>query len=390
MHIIQLLLMSLVDYDNSEIPNYLIEICGDDMSVKLGSICKFQSGGTPSKSKEEYFGGKVPWITTTALNGALIGEDDAIDWITDKAISETAAKIVPANSIMVGTRVGVGKTAINSIPMSTSQDIISLIGIDEGVWSKDFLCKFIQSRSAYLNSQARGATIKGIKIDVLASLEVPEIELDVQKKISGIIDKVKGIKADREKETELLDELIKARFVEMFGNIIDTCDVGYYIKSLTAGKSLAGEAECDNKVLKTGAASFDFFDATQVKNLPLDYEPQAEHLVRPGDIIISRMNTAELTGATAYVWDVQDNVYLPDRLWKANIKEECNPLFVWQMLIQPATKEQIRRECSGTSGSMKNISKSGMLAIRVKKVPFELQNQFAEFVKQVDKSKVVA
>ena len=101
------------------------------------------------------------------------------------------------------------------------------------------------------------------------------------------------------------------------------------------------------------------------------------------------MNTAELTGAAAYVWDVQDNVYLPDRLWRANLKEECNPIFVWQMLIQPSTKEQIRRECYGTSGSMKNISKPGMLAIKVKKVPLDLQNQFACFVQQVDKSKAV-
>ena len=176
----------------------------------------------------------------------------------------------------------------------------------------------------------------------------------------------------------------------MFGEIKETCNVGDYIKALIAGKSLAGEAECENKVLKTGAVSFDFFDATQVKNLPLDYEPQEEHLVNKGDIIISRMNTAELTGAAAYVWDVTSKAYLPDRLWKAVLHEGCNPIFVWQMLIQPSTKEQIRRECSGTSGSMKNISKPGMLAIKVKKVPVELQDKFADFVKQVDKSKVVA
>lgn len=173
----------------------------------------------------------------------------------------------------------------------------------------------------------------------------------------------------------------------MFDSIKDICEVGYYIKSLTAGKSLAGEAECENKVLKTGAASFDFFDATQVKNLPVDYEPKEEHLVNVGDIIISRMNTAELTGAAAYVWDVPDKVYLPDRLWKAVLDDNSNPIFVWQILIQPSTKEQIQRECSGTSGSMKNISKAGMLGIKVKKVPLEMQDQFAAFVAQVTKSK---
>lgn len=101
------------------------------------------------------------------------------------------------------------------------------------------------------------------------------------------------------------------------------------------------------------------------------------------------MNTAELTGAAAYVWNVPENVYIPDRLWKAVLKEKCNPIFVWQMLIQPSTKRQIQKECSGTSGSMKNISKAGMLGIRVKKVNIDMQNEFANFVKQIDKSKFV-
>lgn len=207
--------------------------------------------------------------------------------------------------------------------------------------------------------------------------------------IVKILDTIQKAIASRRTELQMLDNLIKARFVEMFGGIQESCDVGYYIKALIAGKSLAGEDECENKVLKTGAASFDYFDATQIKNLPLDYVPQKEHLVNTGDIIISRMNTAELTGAAAYVWDVPEKVYLPDRLWKAVLQNGCNPIFLWQMLIQPSTKEQIKRECSGTSGSMKNISKPGLLAIKVKKVPVLLQDQFADFVKQVDKSKTI-
>ena len=118
--------------------------------ARLGDICKFQSGGTPSKSNPLYFGGNIPWITTVALNGSIISAKDATEWITEKAIKESAAKIVPANSIMVGTRVGVGRVAINSIPMSTSQDIISLLDIDEHDWNKAFICAFIISKNTFL------------------------------------------------------------------------------------------------------------------------------------------------------------------------------------------------------------------------------------------------
>ena len=186
------------------------------MKIKLGDVCTFQSGGTPTKETEEFFNGTIPWITTTALNGGKIDGTQAVNWITEKAIEKSAAKLVPAFSIMVGTRVGVGKVAVNTVQMSTSQDIISLINIDENQWDKDYLCKYIQGKNAFLNSQARGATIKGIKMDVLANLELEEITLENQARISETIDRVKAILDARKSELLELDKLVKARFIEMF------------------------------------------------------------------------------------------------------------------------------------------------------------------------------
>ena len=151
---------------------------------------------------------------------------------------------------------------------------------------------------------------------------------------------------------------------------------------------MAGEEECANKVLKTGAATYDEFDPSQVKNLPADYIPQTDHLLRTGDVIISRMNTAELVGAAAYVWEAPINTYLPDRLWRAELKNNVCPIFVWQSLIQATTKESIRKIASGTSGSMKNISKPGLLRIHVKKVGFDIQEKFSDFVVQVHRQKL--
>ena len=187
--------------------------------AKLGEICAFQSGGTPSKNKPEYFGGEIPWISTTALNGGKINEADAVAWITPKAIRESAAKIVPANSIMVGTRVGIGKVAINTVEMSTSQDVISLIGIDKDKWYKPYLCKLLLSKKDYFNSQARGATIKGIKIDVVANIDVPEIDYATQRKVAATLNKIDTLIVLRKQQLAKLDELVKARFVEMFGDI---------------------------------------------------------------------------------------------------------------------------------------------------------------------------
>lgn len=184
---------------------------------KLGDICKFQSGGTPSKSNPLYFGGTIPWITTVALNGSMIGAENAVEWITKKAIMESAAKIVPANSIMVGTRVGVGKVAINSVPMSTSQDIISLIEIDESKWDKSFICEFISSQNAFLLSQARGATIKGIKIETLSELVLPDIQINDQKIIAEKFKKIGSLRLTMLQAMNKLEVLKKLLMQEYFG-----------------------------------------------------------------------------------------------------------------------------------------------------------------------------
>ena len=222
----------------------------------------------------------------------------------------------------------------------------------------------------------------------LKEVDIPLPPLETQKQIAANLDKVTHTIDLCNAILEKLDLLVKARFVEMFGGLTDTVPLSHYIKALTAGKSLAGEEECQNKVLKTGAATYDYFDETQVKNLPVDYTPLAEHQIHDGDVIISRMNTAELVGAAAYIWKAPDNTYLPDRLWRAELKEKVNPIFVWQVIIQSSTKEGIRRIAGGTSGSMKNISKPGLLGVNVIKVSLDQQNQFAAFVSQTNKSKL--
>ncbi|MDU4471121.1 MAG: restriction endonuclease subunit S [Clostridium perfringens] len=239
----------------------------------------------------------------------------------------------------------------------------------------------------YILRRQIGSATNYMKLEDILNFEVPNISLDMQKKIIDILDGAQRLIDKRKKQIEELDLLVKSKFIEMFGEVDDYVPLSKYINSLTAGKSLAGETECVNKVLNTGSISYDFFDKTQVKNLPKDYLPKEEHLVNKGDVLISRMNTAELVGATAYVWNVNDNTYIPDRLWKANFNDNINPIFVWQLLIQNRTKEKIRRIASGTSGSMKNISKTNLLNIEVIYVDICKQNQFADFVKQVDKLK---
>ncbi len=256
--------------------------------------------------------------------------------------------------------------------------------VDEGYlsWMIPKFLKEIEDKTPFV-------TVKHLSVAKIKNISFFLPDIQEQKIISKKLDTIRQIYNFRKKQSEKYNELVKSRFNEMFEEYPDSVFLDTYIKELRAGKSLAGEENNKNKVLKTGAVSYDYFNSSEVKNLPIDYIPLDEHKVEIGDVIISRMNTSELVGAAGYVWTINsDNIYLPDRLWKVVLNDRVNPVFLWKLITNEITKLKIKRIASGTSGSMKNISKSKFLQIRVPLPPLSLQNEFADFVAQVDKSQL--
>ena len=187
--------------------------------VTIGELGRTQSGGTPSSKHPEYFGGSIPWIGTTALNGKLLDKTDATKLITEEAITKSSTKLVPQHSIMVGIRVGVGKVAINAVPMCTSQDIVSIVGIDENLWNKEYISLVLQYKAPLLAAQAQGATITGITSKTLKSIAIPVIPLESQNEIVRQLRKIEWQMDSVREQLVKFDVLVKSRFVEMFGTL---------------------------------------------------------------------------------------------------------------------------------------------------------------------------
>ena len=356
--------------------------------ARLGDICKFQSGGTPSKNNSKFYNGTIPWITTVALNGNTIGEESALEWITDEAIQESSAKIVPQQSIMVGTRVGIGKVAINSVPMSTSQDIISLVDIDESIWDKHFLCKFILSKNDLLISQSRGATIKGIRIDTLSNLIVPDILIDEQRKIAAVLDKVSDLIAKRRQQLDKLDELVKAKFVEMFGNI-NINDKGWNIQPLGEFCTIVrgGSPRPIDKYLGGDVPWIKISDATEGESIYLN--STKEHIIREGVSKSRMVKSGSLIFANCGVSLGFARIITFDGCihdgWLAmeDIDLRLNKIFLLHTLNQMT--EHFRK--IAPAGTQTNLNTSIMKAYKQIIPPMQLQNEFILFVEQTEKTK---
>ena len=365
--------------------------------AKLGDICKFQSGGTPSKKEPTYFEGNIPWITTVALNGNMIGADDAVDWITEKAIAESAAKIVPAHSIMVGTRVGVGKVAINTIPMSTSQDIISLIGIDENRWSKPYLCKFILGQNEFLNTQARGATIKGIKIDVLAELDVPDVSLSEQRHIAAALDKVNDLIALRKQQLDKLDELVKARFVEMFGDMLlnplnwpelPLETMSGIVSGITKGRKTRDLALTEVPYMAVSNVKDGYIDWTTVKTIPATDSEIEQYRLRPNDILMTEGGDPDKLGRGAIIRKPPDNCIHQNHIFRVRLNQEIIlPEFFAEYLQQPKAKQYFLRCAKQTTG-IASINMKQLRSLPVLLPPIEKQYLFVNFVERIHKCKL--
>lgn len=365
------------------------------MYVRLGEICDFQSGGTPSKNNQKFFGGDIPWITTVALNGSGIDGSDAVNWITEDAIKQSAAKIVPANSIMIGTRVGVGKVAINLVDMSTSQDVVSLIGIDGTRWCKEYLCKCLTGKSQYLNSQARGATIKGIKIDTLANLKIPEIPIEKLYEVSRIIDKTRIIIEQRKQELTNLDELMKARFVEMFGtypanekrwNVGTIRDV---VTEVRYGSSRKAAEGMQGQYLYLRMNNITYSGELVLNDIKTIDVPEKELLkcsVQRGDVLFNRTNSKELVGKTC-VYNRDEMMVLAGFIIRVRVNEKILPEILSTFLNTDFSKKMLYGMCKSAIGQA-NINAQEFQNIEIYIPDMKSQEQFVEFKKQIDKSKV--
>lgn len=183
---------------------------------KLEDISTVQTGGTPSRNHPEYFEGNIPWVTTANLGKNELTYEDAMEYISQDAINNSATKIIPANSLFIGIRVGVGKCSINRVDMCSNQDICGLSGFDTTIINLVFLKKVLDSYSDFFENAKRGTTIKGIKSDTIKKLKIFIPELNIQNQFASFIQQIDKSKFVVKQQIADLQELLDSKMQEYF------------------------------------------------------------------------------------------------------------------------------------------------------------------------------
>ena len=216
--------------------------------------------------------------------------------------------------------------------------------------------------------------------------DIPVPPLADQRRIAAILNAANALRAKRRASIDQLDAIVQSTFLEMFGNPVrnpkgwQECKFGDVIERLEGGKNVApSDAPSEYRILKVSAVTYGEYRPEEAKWLPPDFRPPASYIVRASDLLISRANTVDLIGATAYVWETPEKIVLPDKIWRFVWKKNApiNSLYVFHMSRHKDFQQMIGTRASGTSGSMKNISKPKLLGLTIQLPPLHLQELFA-------------
>lgn len=319
-------------------------------------------------------------------------------YVNEQKYNELKRFNIHGGDIIVSCRGTIGETFVvpEDAPLGIMHPSIMKIRLKDGVYDKYYFNLLLKSRLKKHEAEANGSGIKmAISATELARELFPVPTMQEQQEITDIISGISDVIEKRKQELSALDDLIKARFVELFGDP-DINPKGWTECALSEKLNVVGgyafksnmfDEDDGIPVLRIGNINAGYF-----KPVNLVYWQEDEDLERyamyPGDLVMSLTGTVgkDDYGNVCILGDDYEMYYLNQRNAKLEIKEGIDKFYLSQLL----KFEQIKKKLTGISRGVRqaNISNKDILNLVVPVPPMELQNQFAGFVNQVDKSKV--
>ena len=320
-------------------------------------------------------------------------------FVDEKKYNELKRFNIHGGDIIVSCRGTIGETFVvpEDAPLGIMHPSIMKIRLKDGVYDKFYFNLLLQKRLKGHEAEANGSGIKmAISAKALGAELFPVPTMKEQKQITDVISKVQRIIDARQMKLVYLDELIKARFVEMFGDI-KTNSLGWETKTfdecfdITSSKRiLKSEWKAEGipflrvrdmvQLATTGTMDNEFFVSEAFYATLSD----SDGIPRTGDILVSATSTL----GKCHLVKEGERFYFKDAdVLRFRIKEKIEPQFFIDQLKSDYIEEQIARTLGVTTVAHFTIKAAKTIKLRIPKV--ELQEEYAKFVKQVEKSKAV-
>ena len=355
------------------------------MKIKLRQAFDLQMGKTPARNRPDYWNGDHKWISIADIGNAGKFLTKTKESITAAGIDGSGIKVVPQGTVIMSFKLSIGKTAITSEDMYTNEAIMAFI--DNGKFAVDtnylyHLCCGT-NWTAGTNKAVMGLTLNKA---TLLEKEIPLPDINEQHEIATKLDKIDALIAERQQQLELIDQAVKSRFVELFGDLKSN-PMEWPVVPFTEFAKIDG-------------------------NMTTDYEKYADYphigidSIEKGTGALKGYRTVREDGVISgkYIFTPQHIIYskirpnlnkvaLPDfeGLCSADAypilpnHSNCNRVFLAIALRSEYFLEYILQFSSRTN--LPKVNRKEITGFRMPLPPLKLQEQFAAFAEQTDKSK---
>lgn len=368
--------------------------------VHLEDVCKVVSGSTPKTGIPEYWNGDIKWITPAEIQENSFYIYDSVRHITPLGKEKTGLSYMPKGTVILSSRAPIGKTAIAGCEMCCNQGFKNLICSDKIF--NEYLYYFLKGKEKYLNSLGRGATFKEISKKIVEDIEIPLPNIKEQKHIATVLGCIDRVISLRQQQLAKLDELAKARFVEMFGDpivnpngycvmtlqeMIDMGDIIYHLDG-----NHGGDYPRSDEFVEAGVP---YISANCIVNGEIDFS-KAKYLtekragkLRKGiacdsDVLFAHNATV---GPTVILHTTEEKVILGTSLtaYRCNTRSLL-PEYLKSFMLSDAFVKQYSEEMKQTTRNQVPITQQKKYLFL--KPPVFEQQRFADFIKQTDKIKL--
>lgn len=356
---------------------------------KLGDICEIVSGSTPKTSIAEYWDGDVKWITPAELSDDTYIIMDSVRKITELAVEKTGLRSIPKGTVILSSRAPIGKVAIAGCELYCNQGFKNLICSD--VINNKYLYWFLKGNTIFLNSLGRGATFKEISKSIVSEIEINIPSIMQQKKVVENLEKLNRIISIRKQELQLLDELVRGRFVELFGDPVSN-PYGYDKVALSDLADIKigpfGSLLHKEDYIEGGHPLINPSHIIDGKVSPDDkltisdekYEELSVYQLKTGDVVMGRRGEM---GRCAVV--PEEGFLCGTGSILIRTKGEVTADYIQKIISFPSFKKTIEDMAVGQT--MPNLNVPIVSGFQIIKPPMEVQDSYYAFVEQINKSK---
>lgn len=364
------------------------------MRYRLKDIFDLQMGKTPARQNMKYWDkSDCKWISIADLSRSEKYISNTKEKISDIAVKETGIRVIPANTVIMSFKLSIGKVAITADNMYSNEAIMAFNDkhvvemLPEYIF---YMFKYMRwdsgSNNAVMGKTLNKATISEIEIDICS--------IKKQQEIVVILDNMDNILSNKYKNIYLLDELVKARFVEMFGEI-GRDDKGWGITTLSECCEFNPKRpkSIDNNLTvsfipMSGVSEDGKIDCSELR-IYGDVRKGFTYFVND-DVLFAKITPCMENGKGAVVRDLENGIGVGSTEFHVlrPIPNRSNSYWLYAVTKFESFRDSAKKMMTGTGGQLR-VSVDYLKSCPISLPPIELQNHFEEIVIQITKSKSV-